>query len=236
MTSDTAAGVDEAGLWVTIARRAPYEATLTSIDKTVAAYPGLHTSIATYASDRTNEVLKGSSDPVVVRVFGTEDQALAAKAADVKNLLGGIKGVVNPKVTPIVLEPTVEVEVNIAAAQKFGVKPGDVRRQATALVQGIEVGSIFEAQKVFSVVVKGTPETRSSLSGIQDLLIDTPSGTHVRLGDVASVRITNTAAAITHDATKRSIDVTAGLKGRGLDAASSDIRAAMDSSGKCALR
>ena len=49
----------------------------------------------------------------------------------------------------------------------------------------------------------------------------------VRLGDVASVRITNTAAAITHDATKRSIDVTAGLKGRGLDAASSDIRAAL---------
>jgi len=41
---------------------------------------------------------------------------------------------VNPTVTPIVLEPTVEVEVNIAAAQKFGVKPGDVRRQATALV------------------------------------------------------------------------------------------------------
>jgi Cu/Ag efflux pump CusA len=44
---------------------------------------------------------------------------------------------------------------------------------------------------------------------------------------VASVRITNTAGAITHDATKRSIDVTAGLKGRGLDAVSSDIRAAL---------
>ncbi|TMK43768.1 MAG: efflux RND transporter permease subunit, partial [Actinobacteria bacterium] len=227
VTSDTAAGVDEAGVWVTIAPKAPYEATLTSIDKTVAAYPGLRTSVATYASDRTNEVLKGSPDPLVVRVYGTEDQQLAAKAADVKNLLGGIRGVVHPTVTPVVLEPTVEVEVNIAAAQKFGVKPGDVRRQATALVQGIEVGSIFEAQKVFSVVVKGTAETRSSLSGIQDLLIDTPSGTPVRLGDVASVRITNTASAITHDATKRSIDVTAGLRGRGLDAVSSEIRTAL---------
>ena len=227
VTSDTAAGVDEAGVWVTIAPRAPYEATLTSIGNTVAAYPGLRTSVATYAADRTNEVLRGSADPVVVRVYGTEDQALAAKAAEVKNLLGGIKGVAHPTVTPVVLEPTVEVEVNIAAAQKFGVKPGDVRRQATALVQGIEVGSIFEAQKVFSVVVKGTAATRSSLSGIQDLLIDTPSGTPVRLGDVASVRMTNTASAITHDATKRSIDVTAGLKGRGLGAASSDIKAAL---------
>src|SRR5205807_5235557 len=151
----------------------------------------------------TNEVLKGSPDPLVVRVYGTEDQQLAAKAADVKNLLGGIRGVVHPTVTPVVLEPTVEVEVNIAAAQKFGVKPGDVRRQATALVQGIEVGSIFEKQQVFGVVVKGNADARSSLSGIQDLLIDTPSGSHVRLGDVASVKITNSPSVITHDATKR---------------------------------
>ncbi|HYR63617.1 MAG TPA: efflux RND transporter permease subunit, partial [Actinomycetota bacterium] len=94
-------------------------------------------------------------------------------------------------------------------------------------VQGIEVGSIFEAQKVFGVVVKGNAAARASLSGIQDLLIDTPSGSHVRLGDVASVRITNTASVITHDATKRSIDVTAGLQGRGLDAVSTDIRSAL---------
>src|SRR5256714_1080728 len=227
VASDTSAGVDHAGVWVTIGAKAPYEATLSSIEKTVAGYPGLHTSVATYAANRTNEVLKGSVEPVVVRVFGTEDNVLAAKAADVKSMLGGIKGVVNPKVTPLVQEPTVQVEVNIAAAQKYGVKPGDVRREATALVQGIEVGSIFEAQKVFGVVVKGNADARASLSGIQDLLIDTPSGSDVRLGDVASVHITNTASVITHDATKRSIDVTAGLKGRGLDAASTDIKAAL---------
>lgn len=227
VASDTSAGVDQAGIWVTIGAKAPYEATLALIEKTVAGYPGLHTGVATYAANRTNEVLRASAEPVVVRVFGTEDSVLAAKATDVKNMLGGIKGVVNPKVTPLVQEPTVQVEVNIAAAQKFGVKPGDVRREATALVQGIEVGSIFEAQKVFGVVVKGNADARSSLSGIQDLLIDTPSGNHIRLGDVASVRITNTASVITHDATKRSIDVTAGLKGRGLDAASADIKVAL---------
>ena len=227
VASDSSAGVDQAGVWVTIAARAPYEATLAAVEKTVSGYPGLHTTVATYASNRTNEVLKGSADPVVVRIFGTEDAVLQSKAADVKTMLGGIKGVVNPKVTPLVQEPTVQVEVNIAAAQRYGVKPGDVRREATALVQGIEVGSIFEAQKVFGVVVKGSADARASLSGIQDLLIDTPSGNHVRLGDVASVHITNTASVITHDATKRSIDVTAGLKGRGLEAVSTDIKSAL---------
>ena len=46
------------------------------------------------------------------------------------------------------------------AAQEYGVKPGDVRRAAATLVSGIGVGSLFEEQKVFDVVVWGTPETR----------------------------------------------------------------------------
>jgi Cu/Ag efflux pump CusA len=227
VSSDTAAGVDEAGIFVTIGAKAPYAATLASIDRTAAGFPGLRTSVATYATDRTNDILKGSTAPVVVRLFGTQDSVLAAKAADVQKMLSGIKGVVNPKITPLIQEPTIQVEVNIAAAQKFGVKPGDVRRQATAMVQGIEVGSIFEKQQVFGVVVKGNADARSSLSGIQDLLIGTPTGSHVRLGDVASVKITNSPSVITHDATKRSLDVTAALKGRGLDAASADIKAAL---------
>jgi Cu/Ag efflux pump CusA len=225
VTSDTARGVDAAGVWATIDRSAPYDPTLASIRTTVAGYPGLHTSVATYETDRTGEVLTGSADPVVVRVYGTDYQLLQAKAADVKNLLSGVRGVVGPKVTALAQEPSVEVQVDIPAAQRYGVKPGDVRREATALVQGIEAGSIFEAQKVFDVVVKGNAASRSSLTGIQDLLIDTPSGGHVRLGDVASVRIVPAPSVISHDATKRSIDVTAGLIGRGLGAVSADIKA-----------
>ncbi len=40
--------------------------------------------------------------------------------------------------------------------KQFGVKPGDVRRAAAAVLQGIEVGYMFEEQKVFQVIVKGT--------------------------------------------------------------------------------
>ena len=36
-----------------------------------------------------------------------------------------------------------------------GIKPGDVRRAEATLLQGIEVGSVFEDQKVFEVIVQG---------------------------------------------------------------------------------
>ena len=43
-----------------------------------------------------------------------------------------------------------------------GIKPGDVRRAEATLLQGIQVGSVFEDQKVFDVIVQGTPSVRAA--------------------------------------------------------------------------
>ena len=92
-------------------------------------------------------------------------------------------------------------------ARAEGIKPGDVRRAEATLLQGIEVGSVFEDQKVFEVIVKGTPETRRNVASVRNLLIDKPDGGHVRLGDVADVRVAQTPAVIKRDAVSRYLDV-----------------------------
>jgi len=83
----------------------------------------------------------------------------------------------------------VQVKVDLDAAQRYGIKPGDVRRAAGVLLSGEEVGDIFREGKAYDVNVWSTPETRQNLTSIRNLLIDTPSGGHVRLGDVANVQI-----------------------------------------------
>jgi Cu/Ag efflux pump CusA len=92
------------------------------------------------------------------------------------------------------------------------------------LVAGIEAGSLFEEQKVFQVMVWGTPQTRHSLSSIRDLLIDTPNGGQVRLGDIASVRIVPIPNLIQHQTISRRIDVGLNVRGRAPDAVASDIQ------------
>ena len=58
------------------------------------------------------------------------------------------------------MQPTLEIEVDLDRAQALGIKPGDVRRAEATLLQGIQVGSVFEEQKVFDVIVQGVPATR----------------------------------------------------------------------------
>ena len=77
---------------------------------------------------------------------------------------------------------------------------------------------------MFDVVVRGTPETRQSLSSVRDLLLDTPNGGHVRLGDVADVSILPTQNMIHHETVSRRIDVGLNVRGRDPGAVLNDIQ------------
>ena len=202
---------------------ADYDATVAAVRDVVGDYGGLSPEVLTYVQARLREELSGTGESLVVRVYGEDINVIRKKADEIAQVLARINGVVGCAVQYPKEAPTVEIEVDIDRARRYGLAPGEVRRAASALVSGIEVGSLFEAQKVFDVVVYGTPETRHSLTSLQDLLIDTPSGGHVSLKDVATVRIVPAATEIHRDAVARRMDVTANVQGRDLAAVAADI-------------
>ena len=227
LLSDQVVGTEASELWVTIDPEVDYDATRASIDEVVRGYPGLNRDVVTYPSARIDQVLGGSNDPITVRIFGQDLGILRAKAEEVQQVLSGIDGIEDPRIAAQSEEPTLEIEVDLDAAEQYEIVPGDVRRQAAALLSGIQVGSLFDDQKVFDVVVWGTPEVRHDLSSVEDLAIDTPSGEQVRLGDVADVRIGSTPTIIRHVDVSRSIDVTASTSGRDLGAITDDVKAGL---------
>jgi CzcA family heavy metal efflux pump len=221
---DQVVDVNSAQLAVSVDPAADYDATVAAIRKVVNGYPGLFHNVRTYLKERTNEVLVGSSDDVVVRIFGPDLGVLRSKAEEVRQVLSQINGAADVHTELEVDQPQMDVKVDLAKAQRYGIKPGDVRRAAATLVAGIAAGSLFEDQKVFDVVVVGTPQTRQSLTSIRDLLIDTPHGGQVRLGDVADVRILPTPNLIQHETVSRRIDVSLNVRGRDVGAVVSEVQ------------
>jgi Cu/Ag efflux pump CusA len=220
---DQIVDVNSAELWVSIDPKANYDHTAKAIKNAVEGYPGLSYTVQTYLRKKSGDVIQEPEDSVVVRVFGDNYDTLGSTAADVKNAITGTQGIAELKVKTPIQEATLETEVDLVAAQKHGLKPGDVRRAAACLLSGIQVGALYEDQRVFDVVVWSTPETRHSISSIADLVIDAPGGVRVRLGDVAKVRIVPSASVIRHDGVKRYVDVIADVKGRELAAVAGDI-------------
>lgn len=223
VTGDEVVSINSSGLWVSLDPSSDYAATRAAVQQVVDSYPGVTREVLTYLQERVRAVLTGTDDALVVRIFGPDLQGLRAKAEEVQTALAGIEGIANLQIDLEAEEPTVEVEVDLAKAQPYGLKPGDVRRAAATLVNGLEVGNLFEEQKVFEVMVVGVSNTRQSLTNLRDLLIDTPTGGHVRLAEVADVRIVPAANMIRREGVSRRIDVGVNVQGRDLGAVAQEI-------------
>jgi len=213
--------------WVSVDPKVDYDKTRAAIQAAVDGYPGVQRDVQTYLKERIREVLTGSPTAITVRIFGQELPILRAKADEVKKGLEDIPGIVDLKVEAQKEIPQIDVRVDLAAAERYGVKPGDVRRTAAALVTGTEVGDIFRDGKAYDVNVWSTPENRNSVGAIRNLRIDTPTSGQVRLADLASVDILPTPNHVDRWQLKRKIDVRANVRGRDLGSVVKDVKAAV---------
>ncbi len=210
-------------LWISIDPNVDYDETLKKIQTAVDGYPGLYRDVQTYLKERIKEVLTGAGASVVVRIYGPELAVLRAKGKEVEKAIADVPGIVNLKVEPQVLVPQIEVRLRPEVAERFGLTAGYVRRATTTLIKGAKVGEVFEGQKKFDVVVWSTPETRHDLTALQQLVIDTPAGVQLRLGDVADVQIVPTPNEIKREGASRRLDITCNVQGRDLGSVAREI-------------
>ena len=224
---DRVVDINSAELWVNIDPEANYDSTAAAVQQAVDGYTELDREVQTYTQQMLEQPQTETSDDLTVRFFGEDHEVLREQAQKLQQTLAGIDGVVDPRVLLPLEEPTLEIEVDLASAQRFGVKPGDVRRSAAILLSGIRVGSLFEEQKVFDVVVWGASEIRASQDDIGELLIDTPGGGHVRLKEVADVRLASSPAVIKREGVSPYLDIGFNVEGRSAGAVADDVQAAI---------
>jgi len=223
LLADEVYGVHFGENWISVDPNVDYDKTLANIQEVVDGYPGLRRDVQTYLKERIREVLTGGGEAIIVRISGPDLDVLREKAEEVRKAVAGVEGIVEDHVDLQVDLPQVDVTVDLAKAQQYGVKPGDVRRAAATLMAGEEVGDIFRDGKAYDIQVWSKPEVRNSLSDIRGLLIDTPGGGHVQLADVADVTLKPTPNAIEREGSTRKIDVGANVRGRALGAVVGDV-------------
>jgi Cu/Ag efflux pump CusA len=156
-------------------------------------------------------VLTGSSDAIVIRIFGDDLDVIREKAEEIKELVAGVDGIIDEHVTLQKDIPQLQVEVDLAKASQYGIKPGDVRRTAATFIASEEAGDIWRNGKNTEVHVWSVPEARYSINSVRQLLIDAPDGRRVPIGELADVKIVPTPNQILRENGSRRIDVGANV-------------------------
>ena len=217
-------GINFTENWISIDPKVDYDETRGSVEAAVAGYPGLYRDVQTYLKERIKEVLTGSGEAVVVRIFGPDLLVLRRMASEVEHALKDIPGLIDLHSEQQVDVPQIYIDVKLDAARQYGLKPGDVRRAVNVLMSGMEVTDIHKGGKVYDIFVWSSPSSRRNVDQIREFIINTPYGGIVRLEEVADIRLVSTPNKIKRENNSRRIDVEANVKGRDLGSVAGDVK------------
>lgn len=224
VTGDQVVGINSSQIWIGLDPKADYQRTVAAIRETIEGYPGVERNVQTYLRDKVSAALTGGSNSIVVRIYGPKREVLSQKAEEVRKALSGIAGLVDLRVDDQPEQPQVQIKVNLDAAGRASVKPGDVRRSSATVFAGLGVGFLFEEQKIEDVVVWSAPEARRSISDLRDLWVERSDRRHVRLADVAEVTVVPTPTLIRHERIAPYVDVVANVAGVDLGSVDRQLR------------
>jgi CzcA family heavy metal efflux pump len=214
--------------WISVSPEVDYDKTLDEVHRVVESYPGLYRDVQTYLRERIKEVLTGSSESIVVRISGPDLAELQTLAKDIEHRIGDISGIDDAHASLQTDVPHIEVETDLAKARAVGLTPGEIRRQTSALIASEEVSDIFARGRAYDVHVTVIPSARDSVTDVENMQLDTPSGRKVMLKDVATVQIGPTPNAILREKQSRYIDVGANVEGRPLNQVVDDVEQRME--------
>ncbi len=223
LLADEVYGVDFGENWISVDKSVDYDDTLAAVQRTVDGYPGIYRDVQTYLRERIKEVLTGTSESIVVRIYGPDLAVLREKAHEIEAVIADVDGVIDAHASMQTDLPHIVVEPNLKAAREFGLTPGDIRRQAATMIAGEEVSDIYSGGRAYDVHVTAIPSARDSVTDVENLRIDTPDGRRIRLSDVADVRVAPTPNAIEREHQSRRIDVGANVLGRDLASVVDDV-------------
>ncbi|MEU8300487.1 efflux RND transporter permease subunit [Micromonospora sp. NPDC048909] len=209
--ADEVVGMNFTENWISIDPNVDYDKTLAAVQQVVEGYPGLQRDVQTYLKERTKEVLTGSSEAISIRILGDDLDVLRQKANEVKELIAGVDGIIDEHVTLQTAVPQVDVQVDLAKAARYGIKPGDVRRTAATFIASEEAGDIWRNGKNTEVHVWSVPRARYSIESVRNLLMDAADGSKVAVGELAEVKMIPTPNQILRENGSRYINVGANV-------------------------
>ncbi|MCB0734450.1 MAG: CusA/CzcA family heavy metal efflux RND transporter [Bacteroidetes bacterium] len=190
--------------------------------------PGVTYSFQYPVAMRFNELMTGSKQDVVCKIFGENLDTLSKYARRLGDQIVHVDGAQDLYVEPIDGLPQAIIRYNRKAMAQYGLSVQEVNKVVNTAFAGERAGLVFEDEKRFDLVVRLADEVRSNLDDIRNVLIPTESGTQIPLNQVASVQLEESVNQIQRDDAKRRITVGFNVRGRDVQSIVKEVQKNVD--------
>jgi CzcA family heavy metal efflux pump len=161
---------------------------LDDLNRRLKTIPGIFAVVGGPLADRIGHMLSGVSAPVAIKVFGPDLDTLRRLGTEVQAVAKTIPGFEGAKLDQQSSIPQLRIETDRSRAKAYGITPGSINQQVSALVGGKEIAELRDGQRTINLVIRLPLAWRESPEKISQLLIETENGRRIPLSLVADVR------------------------------------------------
>ena len=178
--------------------------------------PGVDVGFSQPIFDMVNDKIAGAHSELVVKIFGQDFAAIRPLASGVASILQTVPGAADVTVDQEPPLPQLQIEVDRAAAARYGINVSDISDLIEIGVGGRSIGAIFQGERHYDVTARYLAEARGSPEAIGNLMLTAPDGQHIPLSQVAHIALREGESTITHEMNRRHLTVRLDLRGRDL--------------------
>lgn len=194
----------------------------------LAIIPGMEVEFTQPIEMRFNELITGVRADIAIKIFGENLDILSNKGNEIKSLIENIEGASDITVEKIVGLPQMNVTYDRSKIARYGLNILELNDMIAMGFAGRTVGSVYEGEKRFDLVVRLDSANRTDIDNLKNLYVDTPMGVKVPLSELAEITHKKGAAKISRDDTRRRIVVGINVRNRDLQSVVDDIQNRID--------
>ncbi|MGH7646991.1 MAG: efflux RND transporter permease subunit [Gemmatimonadaceae bacterium] len=166
-----------------------YDSIVSQANNTVRT-PGVANMWSMPIKNRLDMLTTGIKTPVGIKVFGSNLDTLDQIGKQLEALLPVVPGTNSVFAERAVGGEYLDITVDRDAAARYGLTAGDVQMALSTAAGGMQVGQVIDGRERYSVLVRYPRELRDTPEKIAGILVSTPSGAQVALGQLAHIAIT----------------------------------------------
>jgi Cu(I)/Ag(I) efflux system membrane protein CusA/SilA len=190
--------------------------------------PGLTNIWVPPIRNRIDMLATGIKSPIGVKISGSSLAEIDRAAAQVELVARSVPGVSSALAERLTGGRYVDIDIDRAAAARYGLNIADVQSVVASLIGGDNIGETVEGLARFPINLRYPREWRNTVERLRDLPFLTPAGIQTTLGAVAKVRVTDGPVMLKSENARQSGWVYVDVRGRDLGSVVSDLRVAVD--------
>ncbi len=197
---------------------------INQMDQQLEKYPGIDFNFSQNIQDNVEEAMSGVKGENSLKLFGDDIDTLVAKAGEIRDVMASVPGVADLGVFQESGQPELIVSIDRRASARYGVMSADVNAAVQAAIGGLPATQILQGDRRFDFVIRYQPQFRTSAEAIRNILLPTPAGNNIPLGQVADVSLRQGAFMIFRENGRRYIPVKFSVRGRDLAGTIQDVQ------------